>query len=115
MSGSTSPGLGLVVKVMIVLLVLLGIEYVGVLLKLINYSNLTMIWRVIFGLITPVTIIIGLIISQLTENKTSNIVILFLLTFINSMYLLIPVNTYFSMLIYSGDNKVVAFSLIGIL
>ena len=115
MAGSVTPEYGILIKVFIVLLVLLGIVYLGVILKLSLYDTHSIAWRIIFGAITPGLIILSLIISSLIEDKTINVISLVLLSAINLIYLLTPVNTYLSTLIYNGNNNILLPILIGIL
>jgi hypothetical protein len=114
MSGTTPPGLGLIVKLVIVLLALMGLAYIGVVMKLISDPNLNLTWEIIFGLITPLLIILFFIISHLSEDKSVNFVIVFFLSFINLLYLLIPVNTYFTKWIYHGESMMITTLLIGL-
>lgn len=114
MSGTTPPGLGSIVKMVIVLFVLMGLAYIGVVMKLISDPNLNLIWKIIFGLITPLLIIVVLIISHLSEDKSVNFVIVFFLSFINLLYLLIPVNTWFTKWIYHGESMMITTLLIGL-
>lgn len=108
MSGSVPSGLGIIVKLVVVVLVFLGLEYAGVILKLVNDSTRSLTWRIVFGLITPAVFLSGLLTSNLTGNKTINVVLIFGLVIMNSVYLLTPLNSHFSTLMYGGGNKIVS-------
>lgn len=114
MSGSVPSGLGIIAKLIVVVLVFLGLEYTGVILKLVNDSSRSVTWRIIFGLITPAVFLSGLLASNLSGNKTINVVLIFGLVIMNSIYLLTPMNSHFSTLMYSGGNKIVSMLLIGL-
>ena len=73
MSGSVPSGLGIIAKLIVVVLVFLGLEYTGVILKLVNDSSRSVTWRIIFGLITPAIFLSGLLASNLSGNKTINV------------------------------------------
>lgn len=113
MSGSVPGGLGVIAKLVIVILVFLGLEYVGVLLKLFSDSGRAVGWRIVFGLITPAVFLLGLWASNVSGNKTINAVLIFGLVIMNLIYLLIPLNTHFSTLMYSGENRIVSWLLVG--
>jgi hypothetical protein len=115
MSGTVSPGFGIIVKMFVIFLVFLGILYSGVIIKLITDYHRTVTWRITFGLITPVLVLSSLIISHLTGNKVFNIITIFLLTYMNLIYLLLPVNTYFAMLVYTGNNRMITTLLVGLI
>lgn len=115
MSGSVSPEYGTLIKVLIALTVFIGIGYLAVLTNLYLYDNHSITWRIIFGTITPGLIILSLIISRLTENKTINIISLVIIGAINLIYLLAPVNAYLSALVYNGNNEILLPFLIGII
>lgn len=114
MSGTTPPGLGSIVKLVMVLFVLMGLAYIGVVLKLISDPNLNLTWKILFGLITPLLMIVFLIIARISEDKSVNFAILFFLSFINLLYLLIPVNTCFTKWIYHGGSMMITTLLIGL-
>ena len=113
MSGSVPSGLGIIAKLIVVILVLLGLEYVGVLLKLFTDSGRSVAWRIVFGFITPAVFLLGLWASNVSGNKTINAVVIFGLVIMNLIYLLIPLNTHFSTLMYSGENRIVSWLLVG--
>lgn len=115
MAGSVVPEFGIVIKVIMVLMVFLGIEYVAVVVKLLLYDNHTLTWRIIFGLITPVLILVGLIISNALDDKTTNVILFFLLAGMNLIYLLSPVNNRLTGVIYSGSNNIVTSVIFGLL
>src|SRR6187431_713437 len=114
MSGTTPPGLGSIAKQVIVLFALMGLAYIGVVIKLISDPNLSLIWKILFGLITPLFMIVFLIISRISEDKSVNFAIVFFLSFINLLYLLIPVNTCFTKWIYHGESMMITTLLIGL-
>jgi hypothetical protein len=115
MSGSVSPEFGILLKVFVVLIAFLGIEYLAVVFKLYSYDHHSTTWKIIFGAITPFLIILSLVSSKLFENKTINVISVVLLTAINLIYLLAPVITYLAALIYNGSNKIITFILFGII
>ena len=114
MSGTTPPGLGSIAKLVIVLFALMGLAYIGVVMKLISDPNINLTWKILFGLITPLLMIVFLIISRISEDKSVNFAILFFLCFINLLYLLIPVNTCFTEWIYHGESMMITTLLIGL-
>jgi hypothetical protein len=115
MSGTVTPEFGVIVKVIVALLVFLGIEYLCVIIKLSLYDSHTVTWKIVFGLITPVVIILGLIISNLSGDKTINVVLFFLLTAMNLVYLLTPVTNYLTNLIYVGNNNIINTLIFGLI
>lgn len=115
MTGSVTPEYGILIKVFIALIVFMGIGYLAVILKLSVYDTHSITWKIIFGAITPAVIILSLIISSLIEDKTINVLSLVLLSAINLIYLLTPVNTYLSTRIYDGDNNILHPILVGII
>ena len=115
MTGSVTPEYGIFIKVFIALVVFMGIGYLAVITKLSLYDNHSITWRIIFGSITPGLIIASLIISTLIEDKTINVIALAIICAINVIYLLTPVNTYLSALIYTGNNRILLPIVIGII
>jgi hypothetical protein len=115
MSGSVSPGSGTLIAVFFVLAILLGIGYLVVILKLVLYDSHSVALRIILGAITPGLIIISLRVSNLTNNKTINIATVVLLTLFNLIYLLTPVTTHLSTLIYNGNNEIITTILMGVI
>jgi hypothetical protein len=115
MAGSVSPEFGTIIKVIVALMVFLGMEYLAVVVKLLLYDNHTLTWRIIFGLITPVLILAGLIISNALDDKTINVILFFLLAGMNLIYLLSPVNDRLTGVIYSGSNNIVTSVIFGFL
>ena len=115
MAGSVSPEFGTIIKVIVALMVFLGMEYLAVVVKLLLYDNHTLTWKIIFGLITPVLILGGLIISNALDDKTTNVIIFFLLAGMNLIYLLSPVNDRLTGVIYSGSNNIVTSVIFGLL
>jgi hypothetical protein len=115
MAGSVSPEFGTIIKVIVALMVFLGMEYLAVVVKLLLYDNHTLTWRIIFGLITPVLILAGLIISNALDDKTINVILFFLLAGMNLIYLLSPVNDRLTGVIYSGSNNIVTSVIFGLL
>lgn len=115
MSGSVSPGSGTLIAVFFVLAILLGIGYLAVILKLVLYDSHSVALRIILGAITPGLIIISLRVSNLTNNKTINIATVVLLTLFNLIYLLTPVTTHLSTLIYNGNNEIITTILMGVI
>ncbi|HCM76835.1 MAG TPA: hypothetical protein DIS90_10660 [Cytophagales bacterium] len=107
MSGSVAPGLGIFIKVFIVISIFLGIAYLAVLLRLSLYDSRSVFWRIVFGAMTPGIIIISLIFSNVTGNKTVNLLSVLLLFLINLIYLFAPFNTHLAMLMYNGDKKII--------
>lgn len=107
MSGSTPPGLGTIVKVAVVFAVFLVLEYLAAIKKLIGDPGLSFNWKIILGLTTPVLLATAWIISSRTGEKSINILAIFSVTYLNLIYLLIPVNSYFEKLIYSGNNTLI--------
>src|SRR6478735_2233597 len=106
MSGSVTPEYGTLIKVFIALVVFIGIGYLAVLTNLFLYDNHSITWRIIFGTITPALIFLSLILSSLTKNKTINIISVVIISAINLIYLLTPVNAYLSALVYNGNNEI---------
>lgn len=115
MSGSVTPEFGIFIKVFVVLAVFLGIEYIAVIIKLSLYDSHSITWRIILCAITPVLIIISLAISNAMDNKAINVISIVLIAVGNLVYLLTPVTTHLSMLIYQGDNKIIATILSGLI
>jgi hypothetical protein len=114
MSSTTPSGLGSIAKVTIVLMGVIGLEYAGVLIQLISNPNLNLTWKIIMGLLTPLLMIIVLIISKTSENKTANFFIIFFVTFINLLYLLLPINTSLTKGIYHGESMIISTLLISL-
>jgi TRAP-type C4-dicarboxylate transport system permease large subunit len=113
MSGSTPSGLGIIAFLFVAVLVFLGLEYIGVILTLVEDSSRTLIWRIVFGLLTPVVILLGLLASNRTGNKTINIVVVLGLVIMNLIYLLLPWTTHLSTLVYSGESEILGILLLG--
>lgn len=96
-------------------MVFLGIEYLGVLVKLSLYDHHSLAWKIIFGLITPALLVLAFVVSNHLNDKTFNVVIFFLLAGVNLIYLLTPVSNYLRPLIYDGNNSIVIMFLVGLI
>ena len=113
MSGSVTPEFGTIIKVFVVLVVFLGLEYAAVVLRLSLHDERSLTWRITFGAITPMLVILSLIISWLADNKGINVASVVILVLVNLMYLLLPFSSYLSRLIYDGGKKELTTILVG--
>ena len=108
MSGSILPGFSIFAKMAIAILVLLGIEYLGVLALLFFSEALVGCGHIAFVCITPLGLLLAVLLSKMLRDKTYNLVGFVLLTFINIIYLLIPLNQFISQFLYSGESEFIS-------